>query len=745
MNKILLCIKIIILFFAFTYSQTFDEVKSLSIEELLNINVTTASGIEEKLINAPSSIIVITSEEIQKRGYSSLDEVLFDLPGFDVIKPNGDVYISAYQRGYRTAGTQRTLLMINGKVDNSLWTHEAHISRQYPISGIKRIEILYGPASAVYGPNAFLGIINIITKDGSEIENGKIVTDVNFQVGSFNSRNIDITTRGKINNVAISLSGRMFKSDEPDLSGRWGFLSNKKLSNQKIWGPILDINYAGKKFGSYYDPTDNYGLIGTIKYNDYTFGFINGLKREGYGAQFAADRGQPNSFWNYYSMQLFLENKSKLSEQLKINTLVLYRESRIFGDWAEAVPDWDDTIVDDFQNFSWVSFTQWSTFNYSWLVKQNFEYNLSKDFLFSGGLKFEKKELTKAYDIPGYWDAYSSAFLDGKGKYGYGLGILHSSENEYNFSSSPANYMPNDNITITEDFGGYFQSIYDYKKYRINFGIRFDKNSLYGSSVNPRISFMYRLGKHNNIKLFYGEAFQEPAPIVLFGGWNGREANPDLKPEKARNFEVIFMYQTGKLFHDLSVYSAHYQNVIKEEAENAGNRSVFGIEYRMKFDIPNFIKNSKEISGYIYYSYIDVTSSIRFNHITEKWENGETELGDMAPHKINFGVNIPIKDNLNFNFRSNYVSERLVYSRNPLRINNYKVGAYFVCNLALSYSISPVYLTLKVLNLFDENYYHPGIENADSGDDFTKRSQGFSNSLLPQQERSLWVNFKISL
>lgn len=135
----------------------------LSLTELMDQPVFLASGVEETLADAPAAMIVVTAEEIARRGYSDLSRVLADLPGFDVVVANGTTHANAYRRGYRTPFTQRTLLMIDGKVDNHLWSHMAQLSRQYPMSDVVRIEVLYGPASAVYGVNAFLGIVNVVT------------------------------------------------------------------------------------------------------------------------------------------------------------------------------------------------------------------------------------------------------------------------------------------------------------------------------------------------------------------------------------------------------------------------------------------------------------------------------------------------------------------------------------------------------------------------------------------------------
>ena len=138
-----------------------EDLFGMSLEDLVNITVTTASGVEESVIDAPAAMIVITSSDIQKNNYHSLFEVISDISGFDTIESSPNTF---YQRGYRTPFSSRTLFMVNGIVDNHLWTHVAQFSTQYPISNIDKIEVLYGPASVIYGPNAYLGIINIITK-----------------------------------------------------------------------------------------------------------------------------------------------------------------------------------------------------------------------------------------------------------------------------------------------------------------------------------------------------------------------------------------------------------------------------------------------------------------------------------------------------------------------------------------------------------------------------------------------------
>ncbi|MFC2140382.1 TonB-dependent receptor plug domain-containing protein [Candidatus Auribacterota bacterium] len=717
-----------------------EELRWLQAE--MNIMIETASGIEESLVDAPATIIVITAQDIKQRGYTDLAEVMMDLPGFDVMLHNGTYYLNAYQRGYRTASTTRTLFMINGIVDNHLWLQQAAISRQYPLSNIKKIEILYGPASAVYGPNAFLGIINVITYDGGELDTGKITASVNALTGSYDSKGIDTALRGKFNeDISFAISGRIYQSDEPDFTGKFGFLEQKLFEDSKIFGPLLELEHHGRRFGSYYDPTDDYGILGTLQYKNLKLGLINWVKKEAYGPYYPADRAQNNSFWNFYSKQFYAEYEKDITDDIKTDTLLLYRESRVLGLWPEAEPDWNAGMGD----YSYISYTHWSSISNSWLFKQNFEVSLKDNFLFVGGLKYERKELTKAYDAPGYWLGAVSSSTDASdpGPYGSGSGIGHSTDTTYTPPPGTLDEMPGYNVTQTDDIGGYIQGILDLDQFRYCVGVRYDKNSVYGSAINPRISTIYKFSQNLTFKLLYGESFQEPPGNLLWGGWSGRNANPDLKPEKAQNFEFIMLHQMEHLLQEISLYYGRYKDVIKEAAENAGNRNITGFEYRAKTSFPNFVTNSADITGYFYYTFTKSKSSVTYNPTLGVWQEVESDLGDIAPHKFNIGLNVPVKKNFNVNLRGNFISERELYSRNPLRGQDEKLSSYFVLNGAVTYICDLFDISFKVLNILDKEYFHPGPESASSGNDFTQRSKGYHNSIIPQPGRSYWLNVRI--
>lgn len=710
--------------------------------------VVTASRTAESLLDAPASMLVITAEEIRQRGYISLTEVLMDLPGFDVSLSNGTTYSVAYQRGYRTSDTNRTLLMIDGKVENDLWTLHAELSRQYPLSGIDRIEVLYGPSSAVYGPNAFLGIINVITRQGAGIKQGG--SSLQLLYGQYRTRDIDATSSGMMGDLSYSISAKVFRSDEPDVSARWYWVSNEVLGNKNTWGPMLKLKNDGVQLGSYHDPSENFGILASLSRGGLRAGVVHWMREEGYGAQYSGDRGQVNSFWFTRGLSLYGELDTAPMGKLQSHTLLSYRQSSLGGDWAEAEPDWNDGK----SQFSYVSFTGWNSESEAWLLNEDVELPVEVDLplieslRLLAGFKYDQKLLTKGYDIPGYWPGSFSSFSfgDPDGPDGEGAAVVQSERDSYELPPRPGK-MPRHNQVTTHDVGGYVLGIIDVSDFRLNVGLRHDVNSIYGKVTNPRGSVIYRPFEDAAIKLVYGTAFQEPSAWHLYGGWSGRKANPKQKPERARNGEVIGMLRTGRVFHDASAYVAHYDEVVSEEAENIGKRTIYGVEYKGRLRMQNPIRGSAMLTAYLYYTFTKAMSSVHFDFEKKGgWlEGSPVEVGDIAPHKIHLGLNVPLLDVLNVNLRGSWMSERTLYLRNALRDPSRPTGirnldGYFTLDTLVSAMYGPVRVGVKATNLLDAKYFHPGVEHADGGDDFTAvRSGGYRNSLIPQPGRSLFA------
>jgi outer membrane receptor for ferrienterochelin and colicins len=743
-------------------------------EETFNLlkttQIVTASTTKESLLDVPASTIVITEQDLKNRAYTSIDDILRDLPGMDVIGTQGTDHVNFFQRGYRTPFNSRTLFMIDGIIENDLWAQVATLSRQIPLSNIKRIEIIYGPVSAVYGPNAFQGIINIITKDGSENEGKLVKGKTSFQYGSGNSWSIDGGVTAQLGDFSIAASAKKYEGNDATKNvSNSGYNSRYWIQNPTIWGPILFYGDGGKPYGKYSDPVNDWGAILSVKYKTLKFGTNISDKYEGFGPYYPGDKAQPNTMWGKKSINVYIENQTNINSKWSSYTLGLYRENSLYGNWAEADPI--NSSLNKME--SNVSLTRWFQISKSLLFNQNIEYKYTSNVKFIGGVKAEFKKLTKSYDVPGYWWGSSFSSIDylnpsvneGIDKlYPNGYGVVPSTSPVILKSPSPKRKMPDENTIGTWDRGGFILSIIDIGKFRFSPGIRYDQNSIYGHSLNPRITSIYKLNENNALKLLYGEAFNEPAPLQLFGGYSGRTSDLNLKPEKVRTTEFIILNQEKQFLNEASVYYSRYENVIKESAENAGGRKIYGFEYKFRINLPNFSKKSSPIQFHLYYTFTESRSSIYYDHNESKWKEGSTPFGryeflfpdiskqiprsnlsnltgDIAPHKINIGFNFPYRDLVILNLRANYVSARNFYLRNPLRDEGKTINPYTIFDLGITFPFQDYgFLSFKILNLLNHMYYHPGGEAADAGDNPYIRSLGYNNSIIPQPGRTYMIN-----
>src|SRR3984957_765567 len=179
---------------------------NLSVEQLLNVKVVTASGFLQNASQAPSTITVITARQIQERGYEQLEDALRDVPGIDMIHINGYAPTLIYFRGMYGAENLRALLMIDGIVENNIIGSNDLAGPAYPMHNVERIEIIWGPVSALYGENAFGGVINIITQKGSDV-NG-VHAEGGF--GSFNTAFERINMGERKSNLEYEISGSLY-------------------------------------------------------------------------------------------------------------------------------------------------------------------------------------------------------------------------------------------------------------------------------------------------------------------------------------------------------------------------------------------------------------------------------------------------------------------------------------------------------------------------------------------------------
>ena len=147
--------------------QPAPDLTTTSLEDLMNIEVTSVSKKEERLFQTAAAIYVITQEDIRRSGLANVPELLRLAPGLSVARIDGNKWaISA--RGFNGRVANKLVVLIDGRTVYSPETSGVYWEVQdLPLENIERIEVIRGPGGTLWGANAVNGIINIITKRGA--------------------------------------------------------------------------------------------------------------------------------------------------------------------------------------------------------------------------------------------------------------------------------------------------------------------------------------------------------------------------------------------------------------------------------------------------------------------------------------------------------------------------------------------------------------------------------------------------
>ena len=256
---------VVFLLSARAQTSTNIDLTEIPIEKLIEISVptvVTASKFEQKTTEAPSSTTVITSSEIKRYGWRTLGDLLESVQGF---------YVS-YDRNYQFLGARgvnlgdfnsRILLLVNGHRVNNDLNDGAFIDTAFILDMdlIDHVEIIRGPGSVLYGNNAFFGVINVITRQGKQV-NG---VEGSATYGSFDAWSGRVTLGKQFTNgLQFMLSGTLYNSDGPE-----------NLFYPQFDTPAQNNGIAHKKdqdgFGSFF---------GSVNYKDFTLegAFIDRVK-----------------------------------------------------------------------------------------------------------------------------------------------------------------------------------------------------------------------------------------------------------------------------------------------------------------------------------------------------------------------------------------------------------------------------------------------------------------------------------
>ena len=148
----------------------------MDLEQLMDVEIVTASKYSQKLSETASSVTVIDKQQIKQFGYRTVGDALRSVPGFFV--NNSRLYENVGIRGFDQSADYngRMLVMIDGIRINEAIYDSALVGSELPldIDLVERIEVVRGPGSSMYGSNAFLAVVNLITRNGKDFQGGEL-------------------------------------------------------------------------------------------------------------------------------------------------------------------------------------------------------------------------------------------------------------------------------------------------------------------------------------------------------------------------------------------------------------------------------------------------------------------------------------------------------------------------------------------------------------------------------------------
>lgn len=181
---------------------------NLSLEDLMQVHVVSATLTDKNLRTVPSSVTVFTHEQINVMGIDYLDELLNFVPGFQAFRQadSGGEYYHSSRGGRSGTSSREVLILIDGKRINAEFA--AGSVHMISLKNIDKIEIIRGPGSAIYGSNAFLGVINITT-----IKNKNMLA---LLAGSNNRKQVQLFKTAQIGDWKLDFFGDAYRDKGQD-------------------------------------------------------------------------------------------------------------------------------------------------------------------------------------------------------------------------------------------------------------------------------------------------------------------------------------------------------------------------------------------------------------------------------------------------------------------------------------------------------------------------------------------------
>ena len=529
--------------------QDVKDLSEVSLEELSNIQVYSASKHMQSASEAPASVTVVTADEIQKYGYRNLADILRSVPGFYVTYDRAYTFVGV--RGFGRLGdwNSRILVLIDGHRINNNVLGQAMLGNEFlvDVDMIERVEIVRGPSSSLYGANAFFAVINVITRTAKEVKDWEL----SFQTGSFGTDEGRATYGHQFNDLGVLLSGTFYNSTGQTLF--FPQFDNPANNN----GITRDTDYESYKH-----------ILATLTYHGFTLQGLFSTRDKGVPtAYFGAVFNDPRDYNIDSHQYVSLDYQHPIGKwQLDVGTS--YDQARLQGPVPEAPLIAGEPIV-------------LSTYSFrgNWWTG---EIKVSRDL-------FERNHLTFGSEVRDNLRQDQGDLL-----------------NPPNTFSTDLNSSLISALYVQDEFG-------ITSRLTLNAGVRYDHYSTFGGTTNPRAALIFRASDKTTFKLLYGNAFSAPDVYETtpdFGIFY--DDSLKLRPEHIQSLEARVEQGLGQYFQLSSgVYRNRISDLISLvsvpsdgnfQYQNAGNAQAVGMDVELSG------RASNGLQGKASFDYVDAYS-----------------------------------------------------------------------------------------------------------------------------------------
>jgi outer membrane receptor protein involved in Fe transport len=550
----------------------FKEVKDLSVDELAGIKVKTITGLsrfKEATSKAPSSITIISRNEIRRLGFNTIAEILDSLRSFYVSKDR--IYNNIGIRGFGRPGDYnvRVLLLIDGhRVNDNIYDSAAlGTNSVVDVDMIERIEVIRGPRSAVYGNNALFGVINVITRPKENIGAGELSSSI-ASYDSYKSR--ATTSFNFLKNGSAVLSATGYKSHGQDLF-----------------------------YSEFNNPVENFGFSENSDREKYHNLFFN-AKYENLQIEFAQTHRRKNIPTAPYDT-IFNDPDT------------LYIDQRRFLDISFEQEIFTDSTINIRTTYDWVNFDGEYAYLYpTALGNKSKVVNIDKTRGEEAGI--EAAVINRTFR--------NNTFIVGTSLSRDIRAVQSNYDRAPYYSYLDDHRSGNSAALFTQD------TFYVLPELSFNFGLRFDHFSYTDHATSPSASLVWSMNEDTTTKIMYGRAFRAPNYFEKYYSFSPN-INSNLNSEHLDTYEIsIERILDDNLTLSLSNYYYRLFELIEESYDqnidssiylNSGQTDAYGSEVELAGAI------NENISTRMSYAY-----QITNNEFEQTLSNSPKHLGRLS-------------------------------------------------------------------------------------------------------------------